>query len=105
LTQDDSSHVPRAPRVTRRTLLGGALAAGAGLAIPDVVRAAGLTHAVTAPSGSRSCDVVVVGAGLAGLGVPFAIDVALWLLAGLQLVTVTQRLLAVRRSAWEREAR
>jgi CDP-diacylglycerol---glycerol-3-phosphate 3-phosphatidyltransferase len=42
---------------------------------------------------------------LAGLGIPFAIDVALWLLAGLQLITVTQRLFAVRRSAWEREAR
>ncbi|MBJ7608962.1 MAG: FAD-dependent oxidoreductase [Candidatus Dormibacteraeota bacterium] len=56
----------RAPRVTRRSLLGGALAAGAGLAIPDVVRAAGPGHAVSAP-GSRSCDVVIVGAGLAGL--------------------------------------
>jgi CDP-diacylglycerol--glycerol-3-phosphate 3-phosphatidyltransferase len=49
--------------------------------------------------------ITLLGTGLAGLGVPFAIDVALWLLAGLQLVTVTQRLLAVRRSAWEREAR
>jgi CDP-diacylglycerol--glycerol-3-phosphate 3-phosphatidyltransferase len=49
--------------------------------------------------------ITLVGAGLAGLGIPFAIEVALWLLAGLQLVTVTQRLLAVRRSAWEREAR
>jgi CDP-diacylglycerol---glycerol-3-phosphate 3-phosphatidyltransferase len=49
--------------------------------------------------------ITLLGAGLAGLGIPFAIDVALWLLAGLQLVTVAQRLLAVRRSAWEREAR
>ncbi|MGH3768492.1 MAG: phosphatidylinositol phosphate synthase, partial [Pseudonocardiaceae bacterium] len=49
--------------------------------------------------------IALVGAGLTGLGVPFALDVALWLLAGLQLVTVTQRLLAVRRSAWERAAR
>jgi CDP-diacylglycerol--glycerol-3-phosphate 3-phosphatidyltransferase len=49
--------------------------------------------------------ITLLGAGLAGLGISFAIDVALWLLAGLQLVTVTQRLLAVRRSAWEREAR
>ncbi len=49
--------------------------------------------------------ITLLGAGLTGLGVPFAIDVALWLLAGLQLVTVIQRLLAVRRSAWEREAR
>ncbi|MGH3913883.1 MAG: phosphatidylinositol phosphate synthase [Pseudonocardiaceae bacterium] len=39
------------------------------------------------------------GTGLAGLGMPMALDVALWLLAVLQLVTVIQRMLAVRRSA------
>ncbi|MGH3426767.1 MAG: hypothetical protein ACRDQZ_04255 [Mycobacteriales bacterium] len=44
-----------------------------------------------------------MGAGLTGLGVPFALDVALWLLAGLQLVTMAQRMLAVRRSAGDRE--
>jgi CDP-diacylglycerol---glycerol-3-phosphate 3-phosphatidyltransferase len=44
----------------------------------------------------------LIGAGLTGLGVPFALDVALWLLAGLQLVTVTQRMLAVWRSARDR---
>lgn len=49
--------------------------------------------------------ITLVGAGLTGLGVPFALDVALWLLAGLQLVTVTQRMLAVRRSAEDREVR
>jgi CDP-diacylglycerol--glycerol-3-phosphate 3-phosphatidyltransferase len=43
------------------------------------------------------------GAGLTGVGVPYALDVALWALAGLQMITVTQRMLAVRRSAWERE--
>ncbi|MGH3831716.1 MAG: phosphatidylinositol phosphate synthase, partial [Pseudonocardiaceae bacterium] len=43
--------------------------------------------------------ITLVGAGLAGLGVPFALDVALWLLAGLHVVTVTQRMLAVRRGA------
>ncbi|MEO7196385.1 MAG: phosphatidylinositol phosphate synthase [Pseudonocardiaceae bacterium] len=43
--------------------------------------------------------ITLVGAFLAGLGVPFALDVALWLLAGLQVVTVTQRMLAVRRGA------
>jgi hypothetical protein len=37
--------------------------------------------------------------------VPFAVDIALWVLAGLQLVTVIQRMLAVRRSAQEREMR
>ncbi|MGH3933454.1 MAG: phosphatidylinositol phosphate synthase [Pseudonocardiaceae bacterium] len=46
--------------------------------------------------------IALVGAGLTGLGVPFALAVALWLLAGLQLVTVTQRILAVWRSARER---
>jgi phosphatidylinositol phosphate synthase len=49
--------------------------------------------------------ITLLGAGLTGLGVPFALDVALWLLAGLQLVTVAQRMLAVRRSAEDREAR
>jgi CDP-diacylglycerol--glycerol-3-phosphate 3-phosphatidyltransferase len=49
--------------------------------------------------------ITLVGAGLTGLGVSLALDVALWLLAGLQLVTVTQRMLAVRRSAGDREAR
>ncbi|MGH3991574.1 MAG: phosphatidylinositol phosphate synthase [Pseudonocardiaceae bacterium] len=49
--------------------------------------------------------IALVGTGLTGIGVPFAIDVALWLLAALQLVTVVQRMLAVRRSAREQEAR
>ncbi|MGH3902213.1 MAG: phosphatidylinositol phosphate synthase [Pseudonocardiaceae bacterium] len=49
--------------------------------------------------------IALVGAGLTGLGVPFALDIALWLLAVLQLVTVTQRMLAVRRSARERGTR
>jgi len=45
------------------------------------------------------------GTGLTGIGVPFAIDVALWALAGLQLVTVIQRIVAVRRSARDLEQR
>jgi len=49
--------------------------------------------------------ITLLGAGLTGLGVPFALDVALWLLAGLQIVTVIQRMLAVRRSVWDREVR
>jgi CDP-diacylglycerol--glycerol-3-phosphate 3-phosphatidyltransferase len=49
--------------------------------------------------------IALVGAGLTSLGVPFALDAALWLLAGLQLVTVTQRMLSVWRSAQERKAR
>ena len=43
----------------------------------------------------------LVGTGLAGLGVPYALDVALWVLALLALVTIVQRLVAVRRSAKE----
>ena len=39
--------------------------------------------------------------GLTGLGVPYALDVALWLLAVGSLVTVAQRLVAVTRSARE----
>ncbi|MGH3753301.1 MAG: phosphatidylinositol phosphate synthase [Pseudonocardiaceae bacterium] len=46
--------------------------------------------------------ITLLGTGLTGLGMPSALDVALWLLAGLQLVTATQRMLAVRRSARER---
>ena len=43
----------------------------------------------------------LVGTGLTGLGVPYALDVALWILALLALVTVGQRLIAVHRSAKE----
>ncbi|MFI9386527.1 phosphatidylinositol phosphate synthase [Kutzneria sp. NPDC052558] len=43
----------------------------------------------------------LVGAGLTGLGVPYALDIALWVLAPLAVITVAQRLLAVRRSAEE----
>jgi CDP-diacylglycerol--glycerol-3-phosphate 3-phosphatidyltransferase len=43
--------------------------------------------------------IALVGTGLHGFGVPYAVPVALWLLAGLSLVTVGQRLLAVYRSA------
>jgi CDP-diacylglycerol--glycerol-3-phosphate 3-phosphatidyltransferase len=42
---------------------------------------------------------------LTGSGVPYALDVALWLLAGMQLVTVAQRMVAVRRSASGSDAR
>ncbi|MDQ3900985.1 MAG: CDP-alcohol phosphatidyltransferase family protein [Actinomycetota bacterium] len=49
--------------------------------------------------------ITLLGAGLTGLGVPYALDVALWLLAGAQIVTVFQRLLAVRRSAWQHQLR
>jgi CDP-diacylglycerol---glycerol-3-phosphate 3-phosphatidyltransferase len=43
--------------------------------------------------------VALVGTGLQGLGVPHAVDVALWALAVLSVVTVAQRLVAVYRAA------
>jgi CDP-diacylglycerol--glycerol-3-phosphate 3-phosphatidyltransferase len=49
--------------------------------------------------------ITLLGAGLTGLGVPYALDVALWLLTAAQIVTVFQRLLAVRRSAWHHQLR
>lgn len=41
--------------------------------------------------------VVLVGAGLHGLGVPYILDIALWLLVALSVATIVQRLLAVYR--------
>lgn len=45
--------------------------------------------------------VTLVGTGLTGLGLSWAIDVALWLVAVLSLVTIGQRVTAVWRSAKE----
>lgn len=41
----------------------------------------------------------LVAAGLAGLGVPYVLEVVLWVLAGLSLVTVGQRVVEVHRQA------
>ncbi|MDQ3600422.1 MAG: CDP-alcohol phosphatidyltransferase family protein [Actinomycetota bacterium] len=49
--------------------------------------------------------IALVGTGLTGLGVPFAVDVALWLLAVASVVTVAQRMTAVLRSARRLESR
>lgn len=49
--------------------------------------------------------ITLVGAGLSGLGVPYALDIALWSLAALQLVTVAQRMLAVRHGSRDRALR
>ncbi|RJQ75719.1 CDP-alcohol phosphatidyltransferase family protein [Pseudonocardiaceae bacterium YIM PH 21723] len=46
--------------------------------------------------------VLLVGTGLTGIGVPYAVDVAIWLLLPLSLITVVQRLLATRSSAERR---
>jgi CDP-diacylglycerol--glycerol-3-phosphate 3-phosphatidyltransferase len=45
--------------------------------------------------------VTLVGTGLTGIGLTWAVDVALWLVAALSLVTIGQRVTAVRRSAKE----
>lgn len=47
--------------------------------------------------------IVLVGAGFTGLGVAWAIHVAMWLLAAGSVITVVQRVLAVRNSAGARE--
>lgn len=49
--------------------------------------------------------IALVGAGVSGLGVPFAINAALWVLAGLSVFTVLQRVVAVHHSAREPEPR
>lgn len=41
--------------------------------------------------------ILLVGTGLYGLGITFALATALWLLAALSLVTIAQRLIAVRK--------
>jgi CDP-diacylglycerol--glycerol-3-phosphate 3-phosphatidyltransferase len=45
--------------------------------------------------------IVLVGSGLSGLGVPYVLDVALWLCAVLTAATVVQRLLSARGTATE----
>jgi CDP-diacylglycerol--glycerol-3-phosphate 3-phosphatidyltransferase len=45
--------------------------------------------------------ITLVGTGLVGLGVPYALHVALWLLAVLSVITVFQRLVAVWQAAQE----
>ncbi|MEO7126441.1 MAG: phosphatidylinositol phosphate synthase [Nakamurella sp.] len=46
----------------------------------------------------------LVGAGLAGLGVPYALDILLWLLAAASAFTVVQRLVQVRMAAVQSHA-
>ncbi|HEU5157090.1 MAG TPA: CDP-alcohol phosphatidyltransferase family protein [Streptosporangiaceae bacterium] len=48
--------------------------------------------------------VALVGAGLDGLGVPYALVVGLWLLAAASTVTVAQRIVVVRRQALAAQA-
>jgi monoamine oxidase len=72
MTGSGSQH-PSAPRLSRRTLLGGMAVAGAGVALNPLrafaatARDAALPDATTTPSGGMKADVVVIGAGFAGL--------------------------------------
>ncbi|MGH3881242.1 MAG: phosphatidylinositol phosphate synthase [Actinophytocola sp.] len=61
--------------------------------------AAGLTANVGLVERAERLIVALVGTGLTGFGVPYAVDVALWLLVAGSVVTVVQRLVAVRQSA------
>lgn len=45
--------------------------------------------------------IALVGTGLHGLGVPYAVDISLWLLAVLSVITLLQRITAVSRAARE----
>ena len=67
--------------------------------------ATGLTAEGGAVERAERFIIALVGTGLTGLGVPFAVDVALWLLAVASVVTVVQRMVAVFRSARRLEAR
>jgi CDP-diacylglycerol---glycerol-3-phosphate 3-phosphatidyltransferase len=61
--------------------------------------AAGLSANVGLVERAERLIIALVGTGLTGLGVPYAVDVALWLLVLGSVITVVQRLVAVRESA------
>jgi CDP-diacylglycerol--glycerol-3-phosphate 3-phosphatidyltransferase len=63
--------------------------------------ATGLTANVGLVERAERLIITLVGSGLSGFGVPYALDVALWLLVGLSVITVVQRMIAVWRSASE----
>lgn len=61
--------------------------------------AAGLSANVGLVERAERLIIALVGTGLQGLGVPYAVDVALWLLVAGSVITVGQRLVAVHQSA------
>ncbi|OLF13651.1 phosphatidylglycerophosphate synthase [Actinophytocola xinjiangensis] len=61
--------------------------------------AAGLSADVGLVERAERLIIALVGTGLTGLGVPYAVDVALWLLVAGSVITIGQRIVAVRRSA------
>lgn len=60
---------------------------------------AGLTCNVGVAERAERLVVILLGTGLAGVGVPFALAVVLWLLVVATAVTVVQRVIEVRRQA------
>jgi CDP-diacylglycerol--glycerol-3-phosphate 3-phosphatidyltransferase len=66
--------------------------------------ASGLSANVGLVERAERLIIALVGTGLTGFGVPYAVDVALWLLVAGSVITVGQRLVAVRRSAAAAEA-
>lgn len=59
----------------------------------------GMTCNVGFAERSERLIIVLVGTGLEGLGVPYALAVALWLLVAASAITVVQRLVEVRRQS------
>jgi CDP-diacylglycerol---glycerol-3-phosphate 3-phosphatidyltransferase len=65
--------------------------------------AAGLTADAGLIERPERLIITLVGTGLHGLGVPYAVHVALWLLLGLSLLTAGQRLVSVYESSRTRQ--
>jgi CDP-diacylglycerol--glycerol-3-phosphate 3-phosphatidyltransferase len=61
--------------------------------------ASGLSANVGLVERAERLIIALAGTGLQGFGVPYAVDVALWLLVAGSVITVVQRLVAVRQSA------
>lgn len=60
---------------------------------------AGLTCDVGIAERAERLIIILVGVGLAGIGVPYALAVALWLLVAATAITVIQRIVEVRRQS------
>ena len=82
-----------------------ALIALVGAQVISYVKARAEATGLTADGGlverAERMILALVGTGLTGLGVPYALDIALWVLALLAVIIVGQRMVAVHRSAKE----
>jgi CDP-diacylglycerol---glycerol-3-phosphate 3-phosphatidyltransferase len=66
--------------------------------------AAGLTATVGIAERAERLIIVLVGTGLTGLGVPYVLAIALWLLVAASTITVAQRFATVYRQSKARQA-